>query len=65
MSETKISVGSCGGQSCQYARNEQRRHTEKFIVKKAKTERLKNSSILYMQRLLNEDHQKKSTNKAH
>ena len=47
------------------ARNEKRRHTDKFIVKKAKTERLTNSSILYMQRLFNEDHQKKATNKAH
>ena len=47
------------------ARNEKRRHTEKFIVQKAKTEKLKNSSILYMLRLLNEDQQKKSTNIVH
>ena len=36
-------------------RQQKRRHTEKFIVFKAKTERLRNYSILYMHRLLNID----------
>ena len=33
-----------------------RRKTEKFIVSKANTNRLKNSSIPYMQNMLNKDH---------
>ena len=37
----------------------------KFIVNKVKTERLRNSSILYMLRLLNEDHKKNKNNEAY
>ena len=41
-------------------RQQARRHTEKYIVNKARTERLKNSLIIYMQRLLNKDYKQKS-----
>ena len=41
-------------------RNAKRRFTEMFVVKKANTQRLKNSSIPYMQKLLNENQLKKS-----
>ena len=41
-------------------RDQERRHTEKFIVNKARTERLKNSSIIYMQTLLNKEHKQKT-----
>ena len=34
-----------------------KRSNEKYVVKHAKTERLKKSSIPYMQRLLNQNHQ--------
>ena len=37
-----------------------RKHNEQIVVNKAKTETLKNSSIIYMQRLLNKDYKKKS-----
>ena len=40
-------------------RQQKRRHTEKFTVSKAKTERLRNSAILYMQRMLNKDNKQK------
>ena len=35
------------------------RNTEKYVVNHAKKERFKNSSIPYMQRLLNNDEQNK------
>ena len=41
-------------------RNAKKRLTEMFVVKKANTQRLKNSSIPYMQKLLNENQLKKS-----
>ena len=41
-------------------RNAKRRFTEMFVVKKANTQRLKNSSIPYMQKLLNENQLKRS-----
>ena len=40
-------------------RQQKRRHTEKITVFIAKTERLRNSSILYMQRMLNKDNKQK------
>ena len=39
------------------------RNTEKFKVKHANTERLKESSIPYMQRLLNSDERKNNEDK--
>ena len=36
--------------------NMETRNEEKYVVQFANTSRLQNSSILYMQRLLNEDH---------
>ena len=37
-------------------RSFKRRTTEKYIVRKAKTKRLKNSAIPYLQNLLNKNH---------
>ena len=42
-----------------------RKHNEQIVVNKAKTETLKNSSIIYMQRLLNKDYKKKSFKEAY
>ena len=46
-------------------REQERRHTEKFIVNKARAERLKNSSIIYMQTLLNKEHKQKTLKGAY